>query len=58
MVCMTVYQVDIIDDSLLKDLCITCSGLLPPLASVLGGILAQEVLIAVTGKFSPLRQWV
>ena len=31
---------------------------LAPLCAVAGGFAAQQVLIALTGKFSPLRQWV
>uniref|UniRef100_A0A8C1PGB7 Ubiquitin-like modifier-activating enzyme 6 n=1 Tax=Cyprinus carpio TaxID=7962 RepID=A0A8C1PGB7_CYPCA len=33
-------------------------GCLPPLAAAVGGIASQEVLKALTGKFSPLQQWV
>ncbi|XP_015766357.1 PREDICTED: ubiquitin-like modifier-activating enzyme 6 [Acropora digitifera] len=29
----------------------------PPLAASLGGIVGQEVLKALTGKYTPLRQW-
>uniref|UniRef100_A0A8C4PSJ0 Ubiquitin-like modifier-activating enzyme 6 n=1 Tax=Equus asinus asinus TaxID=83772 RepID=A0A8C4PSJ0_EQUAS len=36
----------------------TAQGFLAPLAAVVGGIASQEVLKAVTGKFSPLCQWV
>uniref|UniRef100_A0A8C1PMI5 Ubiquitin-like modifier-activating enzyme 6 n=1 Tax=Cyprinus carpio TaxID=7962 RepID=A0A8C1PMI5_CYPCA len=32
-------------------------GCLPPLAAAVGGIASQEVLKALTGKFSPLQQW-
>uniref|UniRef100_A0A8C4MHJ6 E1 ubiquitin-activating enzyme n=1 Tax=Equus asinus asinus TaxID=83772 RepID=A0A8C4MHJ6_EQUAS len=35
----------------------TAQGFLAPLAAVVGGIASQEVLKAVTGKFSPLCQW-
>lgn len=42
----------------MKQLSTASTGLLPPLATLLGGVLAQECLIAVTGKFSPLKQWV
>ncbi|XP_058136551.1 ubiquitin-like modifier-activating enzyme 6 [Dasypus novemcinctus] len=35
----------------------TAKGFLPPLAAAVGGIASQEVLKAVTGKFSPLCQW-
>uniref|UniRef100_A0A672K602 Ubiquitin-like modifier-activating enzyme 6 n=1 Tax=Sinocyclocheilus grahami TaxID=75366 RepID=A0A672K602_SINGR len=33
-------------------------GCLSPLAAAVGGITSQEVLKALTGKFSPLQQWV
>lgn len=33
-------------------------GSFPPLAASLGGIVGQEVLKALTGKYTPLRQWV
>uniref|UniRef100_A0AAA9TD51 E1 ubiquitin-activating enzyme n=1 Tax=Bos taurus TaxID=9913 RepID=A0AAA9TD51_BOVIN len=35
----------------------TAQGFLPPLAAAVGGVASQEVLKAVTGKFSPLCQW-
>lgn len=36
----------------------TARGFLAPLAAAVGGVASQEVLKAVTGKFSPLQQWV
>lgn len=53
-----IVKVDSVDTKLLQQLAYTAAGLLPPLATTLGGVLAQECLIAVTGKFSPLKQWV
>uniref|UniRef100_A0A8C5LD22 Ubiquitin-like modifier-activating enzyme 6 n=1 Tax=Jaculus jaculus TaxID=51337 RepID=A0A8C5LD22_JACJA len=35
----------------------TARGYLPPLAAAVGGVASQEALKAVTGKFSPLCQW-
>lgn len=35
----------------------TCSGNLSPMAGGMGGIVAQEVLKAVSGKFMPIRQF-
>ncbi|XP_028832160.1 ubiquitin-like modifier-activating enzyme 6 isoform X2 [Denticeps clupeoides] len=32
-------------------------GCLPPLAAAVGGFASQEVLKALTGKFTPLQQW-
>ncbi|CAI9728990.1 ubiquitin-like modifier-activating enzyme 6 [Octopus vulgaris] len=46
-----------LDESLIQKLAFTCKGCLPPLCAVLGGFMAQEVLKAITGKFTPLSQW-
>lgn len=35
----------------------TCQGDLCPMQAVIGGIAAQEVMKAVTGKFMPIRQY-
>ncbi|EMP31703.1 Ubiquitin-like modifier-activating enzyme 6 [Chelonia mydas] len=35
----------------------SAQGFLAPLAAAVGGVASQEVLKAVTGKFSPLQQW-
>ena len=50
--------VESIDAKLVSELSWTAAGLFPPLATVIGGLVAQEALISLTGKFSPLRQWV
>lgn len=47
-----------VDATILTQFASTAQGLLPPLATAVGGVVAQEALIALTGKFSPLRQWV
>ncbi|KAM4809981.1 ubiquitin-like modifier-activating enzyme 6 [Rhinophrynus dorsalis] len=47
----------LLDESLVKWLSWTARGFLAPLAAAVGGIASQEVLKAVTGKFSPLQQW-
>ena len=39
-------------------LAFTAQGLLSPLATAIGGIVAHEALISLTGKFTPLQQWV
>ena len=49
---------DKIDKDLLTILSYSSRGLLPPLAAAVGGFVAQEVLKALTGKFTPLKQWV
>ena len=51
-------QVDKVDKELFATLSYSCRGLLPPLAAAVGGFVAQEVLKALTGKFTPLKQWV
>lgn len=46
------------DENVVKWLSRTAQGFLAPLAAAVGGVASQEVLKAVTGKFSPLQQWV
>ncbi|XP_074085432.1 ubiquitin-like modifier-activating enzyme 6 [Macrotis lagotis] len=46
-----------VDDNIVNWLSWTSQGFLAPLAAAVGGIASQEVLKAVTGKFSPLCQW-
>ena len=43
---------------LIECLSFTCQGRFPPLCAFLGGVSAQEVLKALSGKFEPLQQWV
>uniref|UniRef100_A0A4W3KAD5 E1 ubiquitin-activating enzyme n=1 Tax=Callorhinchus milii TaxID=7868 RepID=A0A4W3KAD5_CALMI len=47
-----------VNEELIKCLSRTAKGFLTPLAAAFGGITSQEVLKALTGKFSPLQQWV
>lgn len=47
-----------VDADIVRWLAWTAQGFLPPLAAAVGGVASQEVLKAVTGKFSPLCQWV
>jgi ubiquitin-activating enzyme E1 len=42
---------------LLKQLAVGASGLISPICALTGGILAQEVLKACSGKFMPIMQW-
>ena len=51
-------QVDPVDAGLVHDLARCCRGCFAPLCAALGGIVAQEALKALTGKFTPLNQWV
>ena len=46
------------DEKLLEQFCSAACGTLPPLTAAVGGMVAQEALISLTGKFSPLHQWV
>uniref|UniRef100_A0A8C3TM51 E1 ubiquitin-activating enzyme n=1 Tax=Catharus ustulatus TaxID=91951 RepID=A0A8C3TM51_CATUS len=46
-----------VNGDVVKWLSRTAQGFLPPLAAAVGGVASQEVLKAVTGKFSPLQQW-
>ena len=47
-----------VDESLLRCLSATSGGCFAPLSAFLGGTVAQEALKALTGKFTPCRQWV
>jgi len=49
--------VDKLDVDSLKSLIQTCRGKLTPLCAAVGGIGAQEVLKGLSGKFTPLKQW-
>ena len=46
-----------IDEKLLKELSYQAQGDLSPMAAFFGGLAAQEVLKAVSGKFKPVHQW-
>jgi ubiquitin-activating enzyme E1 len=46
-----------IDERLLKELSYQAQGDLSPMAAFFGGLAAQEVLKAVSGKFHPIQQW-
>ncbi|GFR83919.1 ubiquitin-like modifier-activating enzyme 6, partial [Elysia marginata] len=50
-------KLDDLNENLLLTLSRCCSGCLAPLCAVFGGIVAQELLKALTGKFTPLNQW-
>uniref|UniRef100_A0A670JGU1 Ubiquitin-like modifier-activating enzyme 6 n=1 Tax=Podarcis muralis TaxID=64176 RepID=A0A670JGU1_PODMU len=47
-----------VNEDTVKWLSRMAQGSLAPLTAALGGVASQEVLKAVTGKFSPLQQWV
>ncbi|KAJ1668022.1 E1 ubiquitin-activating protein [Coemansia sp. RSA 1646] len=46
-----------LSDELLKKLAYQATGDIPPMVAVFGGIAAQEVLKACTGKFSPINNF-
>lgn len=46
-----------LDENILKELSYQALGDLSPMAAFIGGIAAQEVLKAVSGKFHPIKQW-
>ncbi|PWI71558.1 hypothetical protein PCL_11652 [Purpureocillium lilacinum] len=46
-----------LDEKLLKELSFQATGDLSPMAAFFGGITAQEILKAVSGKFQPIQQW-
>ncbi|KAK3687501.1 hypothetical protein B0T22DRAFT_130371 [Podospora appendiculata] len=45
------------DENLLKELSYQATGDLSPMAALFGGLAAQEVLKAVSGKFHPVKQY-
>lgn len=46
-----------VNNDIVKWLARMAQGSIAPLTAALGGVASQEVLKAVTGKFSPLQQW-
>ncbi|KAI1339501.1 hypothetical protein F5Y15DRAFT_382737 [Xylariaceae sp. FL0016] len=46
-----------VDEKLIKELSFQAQGDLNPMAAFFGGLAAQEVLKAVSGKFHPMKQW-
>uniref|UniRef100_A0A8C5L5P2 Ubiquitin-like modifier-activating enzyme 7 n=1 Tax=Jaculus jaculus TaxID=51337 RepID=A0A8C5L5P2_JACJA len=48
---------ELLDEALLRTVALTSAGSLSPMAAILGGITAQEVLKAISRKFMPLDQW-
>ncbi|KAH9825542.1 Ubiquitin-activating enzyme E1 1 [Teratosphaeria destructans] len=46
-----------LDEKIIKELAYQARGDLSPMAAVFGGLAAQEVLKAVSGKFMPVKQW-
>lgn len=50
-------KVDDLDETLMREFAYTARGDICPLAAVIGGIAAQEVMKACSGKFSPILQY-
>eukprot|EP00794_Sanderia_malayensis_P007342 gene7342-8162_t len=50
-------KVDEIDEKLLREFAYQSRGNLSPMHAVIGGISAQEVMKACSGKFNPTMQW-
>ncbi|XP_050399847.1 ubiquitin-like modifier-activating enzyme 6 [Patella vulgata] len=50
-------EIESVDEKLLQYLCYTNQGCLAPICATIGGFVAQEALKALTGKFTPLVQW-
>lgn len=46
-----------LDEKLIRELSYQAQGDLSPMAAFFGGLAAQEVLKAVSGKFHPINQW-
>ncbi|XP_050732741.1 ubiquitin-like modifier-activating enzyme 1 isoform X1 [Eriocheir sinensis] len=50
-------KVEELDENLVKQFAKVCGGGLVAMDAVIGGIVAQEVMKASSGKFSPIKQW-
>lgn len=50
-------KVEEINENLVKQFAKVCGGGLVAMDAVIGGIVAQEVMKASSGKFSPIKQW-
>ncbi|KAI8793388.1 ubiquitin-like modifier-activating enzyme 6 isoform X1 [Biomphalaria glabrata] len=50
-------NVDSLDEKLMLIVSHCCQGCFSPLNAIFGGVVAQEALKALTGKFTPLHQW-
>lgn len=44
-------------DQLIKKLSYTCAGRFAPIDSIIGSIACQDVIKALSGKFTPIQQW-
>ena len=46
-----------IDLNIIRKLTYTCTQILYPVVSIIGSFAAQEVIKAITNKFTPIKQW-
>lgn len=53
----SVHKISDIDEKLFRLISKTSAGDLAPMQAVIGGIAAQEVMKACSGKFMPIQQW-
>ncbi|XP_042363183.1 ubiquitin-like modifier-activating enzyme 1 [Plectropomus leopardus] len=53
----TVAQLELLDEAAVRKLSCTAQGDLAPMNAFIGGVAAQEVIKACSGKFTPLQQW-
>lgn len=53
----TAFKVEDLDKKVMSIVSKTAAGDLVPMQAVIGGIVAQEVMKACTGKFTPINQW-
>ncbi|KAG8007735.1 Ubiquitin-like modifier-activating enzyme 1 [Nibea albiflora] len=53
----TVAQLEQLDEPAVRSLSYTAQGDLAPVNAFIGGLAAQEVIKACSGKFTPLQQW-
>lgn len=50
-------KVDELDEDVMREMAYTCRGDLCPFAAIMGGVAAQEVMKACSGKFHPVCQY-
>ena len=50
-------KVEEFDEGLVRRFAHVCAGSAVPVDAVIGGVVAQEVMKACSGKFSPIFQW-
>jgi len=56
--CRSLAGDEAVNERMVRLMALTAQGSLCPIAAFLGGVLGQEVIKALSGKFTPLHQWV